>query len=998
MANKLQSDSPQTKIGLFSFFLLKYVAWLVFMMGVLPIITTLTIVRKVQAFEEFSASSFNPSAMPSDISFSISVTSTVYLPLITKPDDFVIDLPIWAHSSDPASHEVVLFRRTFILDQELQNTTLFIFADTRYEVWIDGTWVGRGPARFSRKTREYDIYQLGKLQPGVHLIAVLVQWAPNQRRSESITPFLQAHIQGTTKEGFRFVVRTDTRWKALLSDAWQRDAVSVHAWGLIGPTELVDLRQISPNWMLPSFSDNEWPNAVVKTIPNANYRPRSIPPLENELFVPTVIDAGLLSPGRVIGELAPPVTDPYLLPFNVLNTTVFTVEVLSNFTNTVRVDNSDLVWQKGESTRPDVYIATTTLASGPHFLSFTDIPPHGLTFAISTHNVQFRSGLPPFQQGLHAGRRLLLAELVSQPNLVTVSSEDYLNLKFTKLPAYAVLDVGRVVHGRLAAQVVGPPGTIIDIGWDERLWMGFRPLPYPGTLHEQWNQTDSWILDGSKRSISTLDTRAGRYILIAVWGEGPVQLQNIRIYEERYPVIQRGNFTSSNALLNKIWQTGVNTLYPNMTDAYTDTPWRERGQWWGDAYVEDHINRVSFGDTKLLKRGLLFMAEAFTEGRPTALAPNGNNVYLLDYGMLWVHSLKEYWTLTEDSQLLNSVYPVLRDFMRYLESYETSTGLLDIPFGHWSETALIDWPAYTDRYGMSTAINALYYKTLVNAADLAEKVGDFANALLWRHKASSVKRQINTFLFIPTEHQYVASIVEGKTSPPSPHAQAWALANGVVREEETDQVVFSLLELLSSDPASPNVEVYGMFWVLKALGDMGYIPEALNIIESYYGRMLKLGATTWWEGFNAHLKYTASLSHGWGGSPTWFLTTYVLGGRQTGPTTWQVKPAFMGVNWASGSLPLQNGELQIFWKRQDCEDSSLHVTSPSGTTGEIIVPFLNTKMTLLLNGELIWKDGIPQVEGVSARSDGIYIPVRSGFYDLHVQQECYSIFLPLTLR
>ena len=56
------------------------------------------------------------------------------------------------------------------------------------------------------------------------------------------------------------------------------------------------------------------------------------------------------------------------------------------------------------------------------------------------------------------------------------------------------------------------------------------------------------------------------------------------------------------------------------------------------------------------------------------------------------------------------------------------------------------------------------------------------------------------------------------------------------------------------------------------------------------------------------------------------------------------------------------------------------------------------KMTLLLNGELIWKDGIPQVEGVSARSDGIYIPVRSGFYDLHVQQECYSIFLPLTLR
>ena len=37
------------------------------------------------------------------------------------------------------------------------------------------------------------------------------------------------------------------------------------------------------------------------------------------------------------------------------------------------------------------------------------------------------------------------------------------------------------------------------------------------------------------------------------------------------------------------------------------------------------------------------------------------------------------------------------------------------------------------------------------------------------------------------------------------------------------------------------------------------------------------------------------------------LTTYLLGARRTGPTTWAVSPALSGVTQASGALPLQNG-------------------------------------------------------------------------------------------
>jgi len=137
----------------------------------------------------------------------------VYLPIVHRilPPEITKDFPIWAHALKPLKHEVVIFRRAFNLDKVLENVELHIFADTRYEIWLDGQWIGRGPARFSLMTREFDVYQLGGINKGEHVIAVLVQWAPNNRRSESTTPYLQAHIQGENLNQTQIVARTDSQ-------------------------------------------------------------------------------------------------------------------------------------------------------------------------------------------------------------------------------------------------------------------------------------------------------------------------------------------------------------------------------------------------------------------------------------------------------------------------------------------------------------------------------------------------------------------------------------------------------------------------------------------------------------------------------------------------------------------------------------------------------------------------------------------------------------------
>ena len=949
----------------------------------------------------------------------------LFLPLVYKEIPTVItqDSPIWAHNSTPEAHEVALFRHKFSLNGSMKSVELHIFADTRYEVWIDGVWIERGPARFSINTREYDVIKLGSLSKGDHLISVLVQWAPNNRRSESTTPYLTAHIQGNTSKGLKYVAKTSDEWKVLLSEAWRRDAVPVHTWELIGPTELLDLRLLPKDWFDPNFDDSKWGMAIVKDIsisyyeplyvPRVDlsiktiedipvkefmrveymedseiiYRPRSIPLLENIVIPISILDRGILSPGRMIGELVPGLDDS--ISFLAKKPTAFIVELLSESppSGIVLLDGGQLDWQKAGDERPDVYVGTANIAAGSHKLEFLIIPDDGITFSISTKDIELSNF--PFQQGIHAGRRLLLSEPISQFVPDITQPQEALDLIFDSLPGYAVFDLGRTVYGRISAKVSGPNGTIIDIGWDERLLNNtLRPLPFPGSLHPQWNQTDSWILDHNHRSISTIDARAGRYILLAVWGDGQVTLENIQVHEEKYPLTEKGSFSSSDPILDEIWRMGVDTLYSNMTDAYAD-PWRERGQWWGDTFVITQSSNLVFGEEDLLKRGLLFMQEAFSNGRPNALAPNGNGNHMLDYGMLWVMSLADYIQYSGDLREFNDIYPTLIDFMTYLDGYrDLETGLLDIPPGHWSETVYIDTIGFDSRQGKSTAVNAMFYGTLQRAADIADYASDMKRAKVWRQKSNQIKAGINQYLYNNETKQYVSSIFEDKTIPPSPHAQAWALAFDVVLPNEVEQVANSLLDLISNDPTSPDYEIYGTFWVLSALGRAGYISQAVDMIKLYYGHMLNSGATTTWEIYNANKIFTQSLSHGWGSSPTWFLTTYLLGAERTGQNTWQFTPRDDVVDHMSGSVPLKDGLLQVSWKHDGCQNILYDVMSPKLSEGEIFLLNNEGIKEIKKNGEILWTIDQNYIEGVVVESNIIRIHLSGGDHHLSVHRDC----------
>lgn len=911
----------------------------------------------------------------------------LYLPLVQQADAFGTAPAIWPHAGEPAPHEVALFRHSFTLAGELSGATLEIFADTRYELWLDGRWLGRGPARFSRRTHEYDQHALGALGAGSHTLAVLVQWAPNLRRSESARPHLLVRLHGPG--GPLPAAQSGPAWRALVSPAWQRDAAPIHAWRLIGPSELLDLRALPAGWAQPGFDDRAWPPAVAVDAPAARYQPRALPPLADVPMPVTVREVGVLAPGQQIAELLGPAGQPSQLLLRASGQASLTIETLATpelaTTRALKLDGAPPAWQPRPG-RADVLFATVALAPGRHTLAAQNAGPPGVTLSLAGSNLDL--GAVPFGQGLHAGRRLLLAAPVSRPAAVIVGQGPPLSLSFVQTPAYAVIDLGRVVFGRVAATVRGPAGSVLDIGWDERLWQGARPLPFPGALHPEWNQTDSWVLDGGARPIGTIDARGGRYLLIAAWGPGTVELTNLQVFEERLPVPQLGSFTSADPLLNQIWQVGVDTLRPNMSDAYAD-PWREHGQWWGDAFVIDHANEAALGDSRILARGVALMAEAFEGGRPRALAPNGDSNLLLDYGLLWAQSLHDYQRRTGDTVLPTRLYPTLQQFIDYLAGFRNpATGLLDLPRGEWWETALIDWAATADRYGQSTALNALYYRTLLDAADVADAAADPARAAAWRQEAGQVRAAVNTYLYLPEQGAYLAALHQGAPRSPTPHAQAWALAYDIVPAAEQQRVASRLVAMLSTNPSAPNVEIYGMHWVLEGLGRAGRVSDAITIIKRYYGYMLDRGATTWWEQFNSHRSYTASLSHGWGAGPTWFLTTYALGARRSGPASWELRPSMRALRSMAGALPLEAGLLRVAWGNPACGRYTLELSAPAATSGSLIVPFPPDSTSVLLNGELVWRRSRALAAGVAAEQQGVRLELPGGAHRIEIQRRC----------
>jgi hypothetical protein len=169
-----------------------------------------------------------------------------------------------------------LFRRDFTLDRVPRHAPLFITADQSYHLYINGAFVGRGPARGFQSHWPYDEIDVARwLVPGRNVLAVRA-YNPGFSNFQYVHQGYAGLLVAATWGGGR--LRTDRDWQCLPQPGIRRDMV--HSSLQLFPQEHFDARACPTDWMNSDFDDRHWakPNSqALNVLPWASLEPRGIP-------------------------------------------------------------------------------------------------------------------------------------------------------------------------------------------------------------------------------------------------------------------------------------------------------------------------------------------------------------------------------------------------------------------------------------------------------------------------------------------------------------------------------------------------------------------------------------------------------------------------------------------------------------------------------------------------------------------------------------------------
>lgn len=185
-----------------------------------------------------------------------------------------------------------LFRRDFSLDRVPRRAPLFITADQSYHLYINGAFVGRGPARGFQSHWPYDEIDVARwLVPGRNVIAVRAYnpgFSNFQYVHQGYAGLLVAAQWGSVR------LQTDRDWKCIHQPGIRRDMV--HSSLQLFPQENFDARACPGDWMNSDFDDSAWGRPAAQALhvlPWADLEPRGIPLLFEEAMRPgTIIGTG----------------------------------------------------------------------------------------------------------------------------------------------------------------------------------------------------------------------------------------------------------------------------------------------------------------------------------------------------------------------------------------------------------------------------------------------------------------------------------------------------------------------------------------------------------------------------------------------------------------------------------------------------------------------------------------------------------------------------------
>jgi len=462
-----------------------------------------------------------------------------------------------------------------------------------------------------------------------------------------------------------------------------------------------------------------------------------------------------------------------------------------------------------------------------------------------------------------------------------------------------VLDYGRELHGGIRLQTPLTPKrglATVRIRFGESVSEVMSQPDNDHTPHDYTVPVPWW----GHMEVGTTGFRFVRIDLVD--SEIPVVISEAPAVFIRRPLTYHGAFKCSDDRLNDIWEVGAYTVHLCMQDHVWDGIKRDRLVWIGDLHPETRVICDVFGDVDVVPASLDYARDHY----PLPGWMNG----ISSYSLMWLLCHADWYLYHGNLEYLAEQRDYLKGLIDLLISRVGEDGRERLD-GH----RFLEWPTSEDPTAIDFGLQALMVLGLEAAARLCDALGESEYAAKARSTAALARERRRE----PTGAKV---------------AHALAVLAGMEDARETNERVFQ------ADPYRDLSTFYG-YYLLEARAKAGDYLGALDLIRNYWGGMLDMGATTFWEGFSVdwmenstridelpqpgkrdiHADFGAwcyeglrhSLCHGWAAGPTAWLIDHVLGLRPSSPgfAAMTIEPHLGDLEWAEGSIATPHGPVWV---------------------------------------------------------------------------------------
>lgn len=428
-----------------------------------------------------------------------------------------------------------------------------------------------------------------------------------------------------------------------------------------------------------------------------------------------------------------------------------------------------------------------------------------------------------------------------------------------------------------------------------------------------------------------------RFVRIDLLGDSvELQLKEVRAISAFRDIPYKGSFRCNDERLNQIWQTGAYTVHLNMQEYLWDAIKRDRLVWVGDLHPEVMTVSTVFGYNEVVPKSL----DLIRDITPLPEWMNG----ISSYSIWWLLIHRDWYFYQGDLAYLKEQKTYLTALLRHLISKTDASGREQLDGNRF-----LDWPSNANPAAINAGLQALMVQAMKAGDELCTILGDEALA----HECRTVGARL--VKAAPQVSKPILHKTVDPTAPGSKQAASLMALSGLLTPKEADS------KFLSVGGAQGFSTFYG-YYMLRAMAAADNHQGAIDVIRQYWGAMIDLGATTFWEDFNMewlpnasridelvpagkkdiHGDYGAycykgfrhSLCHGWASGPTAWLSEYVLGVQvvEPGCRVVRITPHLGDLKWVEGTFPTPYGVISIRHERAADGSIQSNIQAPEGVT------------------------------------------------------------------